>query len=446
MLEKVENAFRSVINALQIARLYGTSHAKYRKFLSKAYADLREIVTQHGELVIGIIGEELAFEKEILFELSKTVRPMIAYLKQRDIERLSFNASFSEEELNKFISFLMLSKDEMKKAESLLGSLRGIAAGKIRVVAPAGGGSPKEGIEDVVNYLSLYNDSLGRVTNSLEDVLNARKLDNSDLKFNVSTIFENLLIRHQELLKLAVVKRYDLTTFVHIFNVAILSMYFSSKLGFSKDEVLEIGIAALFHDIGKMYISRRIIKKTDRLTDEEFDRIKGHSYLGAQMLLEYVDSLGVLPVVVAFEHHLRADGKGYPRLSMAYKPHIASSIVAICDVYDALFERRSYKNSYPANVIYALMTREREKYYEPELLDIFFQIVGVWPIGSLVALSDRRIAIVRDENEDDIFSPVVEVVTGQEHTLIDLREDRERLRIERPLDPQNEGKEFLKLI
>jgi len=443
MLEKVENAFRSVINALQIAKLYGTSHAKYRKSLDKAYDDLREIVVLRGELVIGIIGEELAFEKEILFELSRTVRPMIAYLSQREIERLSFNASLSKEELDKFISFLMLSKDEMKRGENILGSLRGISAGKIKV----GGADPRqEGIGSVINYLTLYNDSLGQVSSSLENVLGARKIDNIDLKSNVSAIFENLLVHHQELLKLAVVKRYDMTTFVHIFNVSILAMYFSSKLGFSKDEVLEIGIAALFHDIGKMYISRRIIQKTDRLTDDEFDRIKGHSVLGARMLLQYVDSLGMLPVVVAFEHHLRADGKGYPRLAVPHKPHIVSSIVSICDVYDALFERRSYKNSYPANIIYTLMTREREKYYEPELLDIFFQIVGVWPIGTVVALSDRRIAVVRDENEDDIFSPVVEIISGGERILLDLREDRERLRVERSLDPQNEGKEFLPLI
>lgn len=442
MREKIENSFRSLIAALQIAKLYGTGHVKYRKFLDKAYDDLRAILDDRGELIIGIIGEELAFEKDILFDLSKAVRPMIAYLKQREIERLAFNRSLGREDLDKFISFLTLTREEMKRDENMLAGLKGITAGKILV----SGDDKKDSIESAMNYLSLYNSSLDNVSNSLENVLNARSLDNLDLKFNISTVFENLIVKHQEFLKLAVVKRYDVSTFVHIFNVAILSMYFSSKLGFSRDEVLEVGIAALFHDIGKMYISRRIIKKTDRLTDEEFDRIKSHSVLGAEMLLEYTDSLGILPVVVAFEHHLRADGKGYPRLVQPHKPHIVSSIVAICDIYDALFERRSYKTSYPANVIYALMTRDRERHARPELLDIFFQIFGVWPIGTIVALSDRRIAVVRDENEDDIFCPIVEVISGPERSIVDLRDDRERLRIERSLDPNEEGKEYLGLV
>jgi putative nucleotidyltransferase with HDIG domain len=443
MLEKVEKALRSFISALQIAKLYGTGHLKCRKFFDAAYEDLRAVTDEHGDLVIGIIGDELAFEKEILFDLSKTVRPMIAYLQQRDIERISFLRNLDREELDKFIAFLMLSKEGMQKEDNFLAGLRTISAGKLKV---AGGDVKRAEIGKVVNYLSIYNGSLDNVSHSLENVLNSRQIDNLDLKFNVTTIFENLVARHQEFLKLAVVKRYDVSTFVHILNVAILSMYFSSKLGFAKDEVMEIGIAALFHDIGKMYISRKIIKKEDSLTNEEYDRVKSHSVLGAELMLEYVDSLGLLPVVVAFEHHLRSDGKGYPKLTLRHLPHIASSIVAICDVYDALFERRSYKIGYPANVIYSLMSRERSRHYYPELLDIFFQIVGVWPIGTLVVLTDNRVAVVRDENEDDIFRPIVEVISGSQRCTIDLRDDPDRLRIDRSLDPQDEGKEYLGLI
>ncbi len=445
MLEKIENAFRSVISALQIAKLYGTSHVKYHKFLDKAYDDLKDVLEDRGELVIGIIGDELAFEKEILFDLSKAVRPMIAYLKQREIERIAFLHTLSKEDLDKFIGFLMLGKEEMKKERTLLSGLGSITAGKIKM----GGGEAKSDIESAVDYLSLYNSSLDNVSNSLESVLDSKSLDNIDLKFNINTIFENLIARHQELLKLAVVKRFDVTTFVHILNVSILSMYFSSKLGLAKDEVLEIGIAALFHDIGKMYISRKILKKNDRLTDDEFDRIKSHSVLGSELLLEYVDNLGMLPVIVSFEHHLRADGKGYPKMTFEHTPHIASQIVSICDVYDALFERRSYKNSYPANIIYGIMTRDRVKYYDPELLDRFFKYLGVWPIGTIVLLNDRRVAVVRDENEDDIFCPIVEVIAGPagvQKALIDLREDRERLKIDRSLDPKSDGAEYLKLI
>jgi len=448
MYDKAEIAFRSFISCLQIAKLYGSEHLKYKKFLDKAYDDIREVLNERGELIIGIIGDEIAFDKEILLELSSSVKPMIHYLKSRGIEKISISRGMSKEELNAFINYLMSApkEEEGKEAPVELPGVRNISAGRIKISQGEAQDPQKGGLETAVNYLNLYNSSLDNVSSSIEDVLNARSLDNLDLRFNVTSIFENLLLRHQELLKLAVVKRYDVSTFSHILNVSILSMFFSSKLGLSKDEVLEIGIAALFHDIGKMYISRKIIKKSERLTDEEFDSIKSHSAQGAQLLIDYADTLGMLPAVVAFEHHLRADGKGYPRLSVPFAPHLASCIVALCDVYEALSQRRSYKTSYPPNVIYSIMSREKEKYFEPRLLDIFFTVVGVWPIGTIVTLSDRSIAVVREENEDNIFSPLVEVVSGGQRQVIDLRDEELQLRIERSLDPQTEGKDYAALV
>jgi HD-GYP domain-containing protein (c-di-GMP phosphodiesterase class II) len=229
--------------------------------------------------------------------------------------------------------------------------------------------------------------------------------------------------------------------------VAILAMHFSSKMGFIKDDVLDIGIASLFHDIGKMYISRQLIRKADKLTEEEFARIRSHTIIGAELLLKYVDTLGVLPVVVAFEHHIKYNLKGYPKLSFPRKPHTASMIVSICDVYDALSERRGYKIDYSPDFVYNLMIKDKGESFEPRLLDRFFKIMGVWPIGSLVCLSDGRIAVVRDENEDNIFSPKVEVIDPPEKKeFLNLKDTQHSLKVQRYLNPWKEGKQYLGLI
>ncbi len=449
MLDRIENAFRSLITAFQIAMLYGTKHPKFNKFLDKAYESLQDVLKDKEELVIGIVGEELAFEKEILFELSRTHRPIIIYLKARGIERLAFHRLMEEEELSKFISFLMTPKDEIKKGlqEYLnLAGIKNINAGKIKVSA-ATDLSQQEGVLQAVDYISLYNSSLDNIQQSLESVLNAQDMDYLNLRFGVTNMLENLVSRYQELLKLTVVKRYDINTFVHILNVSILAMYFSSKLGLNKDAILDIGIAALFHDIGKIYISRRILKKTEGLTNAEFSKIESHTLAGVLILLRYVDTLGILPAVVCFEHHLRAGLKSYPKLSFPQKPHIFSSIVSICDVYDALLQRRSYKTSYPPNVVYEIIIKERENFFEPRLVDNFFKIMGVWPIGTIVLLSDKRVAVVRDENEDDIFFPKVEVVFPQDKKeSIDLKEKKDQIKIEKTLDPLGEGKDYVSLI
>ncbi len=442
----IEDSFRDLISALQTARLYPNWHPEFNKSVDRAYATLQEVLKERQNLIIGIVGEELAFEKEIFFELSKIARQAIIYLKERGIERIEFLPGLENEELSKFITFLTMPKEELKneppEALSLLG-IKNIIAGKIKV-------SPlplSDKVEKAMGYLSLYESSLDKFTDSLEKVLNEQKLDHLSLRLTVANVMENLLGRYQEFLNFATMKRYDLRTFFHIINVSILSMYFSSKMGFAKEEILDIGTAALFHDIGKLYISRKILQKPAKLTEEEFSKIKSHVITGAEILLKYADVLGFLPVVICFEHHLKYDLSGYPKVSFYEKPHIASLIVSICDVYDALSQRRGYKNDYPPKMIYDLMVREKGTTFEPQLMDKFFKIMGVWPVGTIVALSDGRTAVVREENEDDIFSPKVEVISPKdERETIDLKLAGGKNKIEHSLNPLTEGKQYLPLI
>lgn len=445
MLEKVKDSFKELLSSLQTAKLYATEHLVFKKSLQKAYLSLQDILREREELVIGIVGEELAFEKEIFFELSKLVRPTIIYLKDRGMERIAFHRGIEIEELNKFIAFLVAPKEEVKKDIqeyfSLIG-IKNITVSKLKA-SSAASEKPKE----QTGTFSLYQESLDRVSKPLESFLDARTLDHLAVKFAINNLMENLVVQHQEFLKLTTLKRYDLGTFTHILNVSILTMHFSSKIGFAKDAVLDIGTAALFHDIGKLYISRKLITKAGKLTDEEFAQIKSHTVLGAELLLEHAGTLGILPVVVCLEHHLKCNLKGYPKLPFLKKPHLASMIVSICDVYDALSARRSYKTDFPPEAIYELMIKEKGDSFEPWLIDKFFAIMGVWPIGSIVSLTDGRIAVVIDENESDNMSPRVEIIHPvYKEEVIDLQQTKGSLKVERFLNPWKEGKDFLHLI
>lgn len=447
-IDKVKKILNDLIASLQKARLYSTDHLIFKNSIDSIYKSLQDVLREKGELVIGIVSGEFAFEKEIFFELSNfdLAKKAIVFLQEKGIEKIVFYPHLNEDELYMFITFLVNPLREQIKMNLdgylITLGIKNIAVGKIKVPD-----SISMKAAEPINYLSIYENYLKVFSEYTQAILNNRVADFSTLKITMTEIMEHLCLEHQKILKLTVMKKQGITALPHSVNVSILTIYFSFKLGFSKRDILDMGIAALFHDMGKIYIGRRIFGKENKLAEKESMDIKSHTQWGAEILLKYVDTLGVLPVLVSFEHHLRYDFKGYPKLSFRYKPHIASFIVSICDIYDALSQRMSPKYNYPADAIYSLMMKEGGKAFDPDLLGIFFRIIGVWPIGTIVLLSDSSVAIVRQENEEDIFAPRVEIIYPQDRReVIDLKDRKEDLKIERALNPFTEGKAYLHLV
>jgi len=444
VFEKIELFLKNLMSSWQTARIYSIEHRRFIESLEKTYSGLCDALGGQDELVIGILEGELASGDNIFFELSRRIIQPITHLKKIGIERIVFRKGVTKEELAKFISFLIAPVEEAQHTPQeyiSAAGIRNIKAGKIK--APAGDSSAQS--ETKKTEFIYYKGCLDRLSQALDTLVNNDRIEHLSLKFIANNIMENLKGSYQVFSKFRQTKGYDAATFIHLLNVSILSIYFSHKLGFSRDDCLDIGIAGLFHDIGKLYIAKKILQKKDKLSEEEFDKVKSHTVLGAEILLKHVDDLTALPVVVAFEHHLQYDLKGYPKISFPRKLHIASLIIMICDVYDALVQRRSYKRDYSPEMIYEVMIKGKGKKYEPNLLDSFFKAMGVWPKGTIVRLSDGRIGVVRKENDDDIFSPVVEVISEASRERIDIKV-RSDIKIKQSLNPLSDGKDYLDLI
>jgi len=445
MKTDVKSVFISLLNAIQSGKIYSEDHPTFKEFVDALYRRLTENLEEHREIVLGIIESELAWEDEIYFELSQRLKSLVDFLQGCGINRIVFKPGLRPEELSKFIVFLTRPGKkrgrESPESEELHG-LENIKVSKLRA-RTAG-----EVADDPAQERRIrYKGSLEFASRSLGAVLNKEDIDFLELRFSVLNIMEEFMNRHQELLNLVSVKEKNPITYVHLLHVSVLSMSFASKLGFAKDEVLDLGIAALFHDVGKLYISSEILKKEGKLADDEFARIKDHPFLGSLILQGYRDTMGILPSVVAFEHHLRFDRKGYPKVPYPRPPHTASLIVSLCDVYDALAQKRSYKTNFPPNKIYETMNLEKGKLFDPALLERFFQVIGVWPVGAIVKLADGRIALVREVNEQDIFKPKVEIVHPEAAgEIIDLLKAEDRFQVREALNPMDTGQEYLKHV
>ena len=442
MLDKRKKALIHLFSAMQTAMLYSKDHPLFLKTIEKSYKSLKEALENKTEIVVGMVDEELACEEEIYFDLSRKLRSSILYLLDRNIEKIYIHKALNRDELGEFVALLASSKNELSKDSQkvlALHGIRNIKTGKIKDYLFL-----IKGTEGWQVMQKLYESSVDSYVQSVASVLNLEEVDYIDLRFNLLNVMENFAGRHQEIMSLMEIKKKDLLTYVHLMNVSILSMHLSAKLGYSKDNVLDVGTAALFHDIGKMYISSEILKKKSKLTEREFSKIKDHAILGARILNEYTDTMGILPAIIAFEHHLRYDLTGYPQVTYQKKPSTASYIVSICDVYDALAQRRTYKKDSPPNEIYEIMIKDRGKLFHPEILDRFFEVTGVWPVGTIVSLSDNSTAVVREVNELDIFRPKVEVISpAAKKRFVDIEMEKQKINIVAPLNPFGEGKKYL---
>lgn len=442
-MDNHKTALIHLFSAFQTGKLYPKDHPTFLNTIEKSYKSLKEVLEKKAEIVIGMVDQELACEEEIYFDLSRKLKSSILYLLDRNIEKIFIHKALSMDELSEFVALLSSSKSELSKDSQKVLALHGIRNIKTGIIK---GDSlfMVEGTEDWKFLQNLYESSIDSYMQSVESVLNLEEVDYIDLRFNLLNVMENFIGRHQEIMSLIEIKKKDLMTYIHLMNVSILSMHLSSRLGYSKDNVLDLGVAALFHDIGKLYISSDILKKKSKLTEKEFAKIKDHAILGARILNEYTDTMGILPPIIAFEHHLRYDLTGYPKVTYQKKPSTASYIVSICDVYDALAQRRTYKKDSPPNEIYEIMIKDRGKLFHPEILDRFFEVTGVWPVGTIVSLSDKSIAVVREVNEQDIFRPKVEVISpAAKKRFVNTEMEKQKITIVAPLNPFGEGKKYL---
>jgi putative nucleotidyltransferase with HDIG domain len=246
------------------------------------------------------------------------------------------------------------------------------------------------------------------------------------------------------LLALTALKEYDNYTFTHMVNVSILTMAQARALGIDGVLLREFGLAGLMHDIGKVRTPAEILRKPDRLTDAEMSVMRRHVVDGAEILRRTPEIPSIAPVV-AFEHHLRSDGTGYPVGVSRPKLNLATMLCSIADVYDAMRSQRAYQGSLPTERILEVMKSADGHQFDRHLVRRFTQLLGIYPPGNLVLLDDGSIAVVIQVHAPDPHRPRVRVIMDSKRrrlvTPIDLNlfEDQpdpaRARRIVAPLDP-----------
>jgi HD-GYP domain-containing protein (c-di-GMP phosphodiesterase class II) len=268
-----------------------------------------------------------------------------------------------------------------------------------------------------------YAHSVAATKELMTSVRMGRSPNVKKIKRLVQGIVDQILNEETSLIGLTTIREYDEYTFTHSVNVCIFSVALGKRLGFEKVQLYDLGLAALFHDMGKSRVPAEIINKPGGLTDDEWRLIAAHPWLGALALFQTrgQQELPYRAMLVAHEHHMKLDLTGYPRPIRARSLGIFSKIVAVADGFDAATSRRAYQTTplTPAQVL-AEMRDNPRRGMDPVVVKAFINLTGIYPVGTLVVLDTFELGIVHAVNpiSELLSRPIVRIVSDSRGTLL----------------------------
>jgi putative nucleotidyltransferase with HDIG domain len=275
---------------------------------------------------------------------------------------------------------------------------------------------------DSATIRKLYAEAVSVASMVWESARTDSRPDPVAARSMVDGLAQAVIQNRTALLALTALKDYDNYTFTHMVNVSILTMGQARALGVEGTLLREFGLAALMHDIGKVRTPPEILNKPDKLTDEEFTIMKRHVVDGAEILRKTVEIPPLAPIV-AFEHHLRLDGTGYPAGVSRPTLNLATMLCGIADVYDAMRSQRAYQQAFPSERIVAVLQRNDGTQFDQHLVRRFVQLLGIYPAGNVVRLDTGEIAIVLRVHAPDPYRPKVKVLFAADGTRLEVPRD-----------------------
>ena len=458
-LRIADDFLRRLGAALRGAQLYAASHPLVQRAFDGLNESLTQLLSDQPSIAIGIIGNEVIVGDIPLPKAAESMGEMIRRLKSLGIERIQFDRGVTPEQLQTLA--MTIAHPERRPGQSAPGvepadplavfnSLTHIKVGRIQTEEKV-----EKSAADVATIRRLYSDATNIAGNVWDTAKNEGTPDPKAARALVDSLAQAVSANRTALIALTALKNYDNYTFTHMVNVSILTMSQARALGIDGPPLRELGLAALMHDIGKVRTPTEILNKPEKLTDAEFGVMRMHVVDGAEILRRTPEMPAVAPVI-AFEHHLRLDGTGYPFGVSRGGLNVGTMLCSIADVYDAMRSQRAYQQAFPSDRILEVMKRNDGQQFDQHLVRRFTQLLGIYPPGNLVRLDNGALGVVMAVHAPDPFKPRVKVVvtsagerleTPYEINLWEVPEESPGPKtVKAPLDPAEHGLDPLSFL
>ena len=243
------------------------------------------------------------------------------------------------------------------------------------------------------NEERIYEDVFGNIKSVMESIRKGDDIDVEALKDTVNDMVQHILNDDMVFMALTGIRDIDNYTFLHCVDVCIYSVITAKAMKMTDDDIRELAMAAILHDVGKCKIPLEILNKPEKLTDDEYFIIKNHAIYGMDITKNTPGLSNKIPKIVC-QHHEKWDGSGYPLGLKNFDIDRCARIVSIADVYDALTANRVYRKRYMPHEAAEYLMSQSEQHFDPKILQIFVSNIAVYPEDVVVMLNTGEIARV----------------------------------------------------
>ena len=390
--------------SVRAAELYAPTHPLVERTAQGLLSALNPALTDVQAVIVGFLEGDVVVNDFRLPRGSATLAGLMRDMRDRQIEKITFGRGVEAADIR-----AMMDEFADRTSKTAVGdrlTARGVRRIQIGKVAAEETDDSEVGLAAA---RQVYSKAVGGAESIWTAVKAGDQPDPAEARGIIDSLSKLVFQDRTSLLALTALKRHDNYTFTHMVNVASLSMALARSLELEGPMLREFGYAALMHDIGKVQTPLEILNKPDKLTNEEFQIMKMHVVDGAHILRRTPETPALAPVV-AFEHHLKQDLSGYPENIGSRKLNLCTMVVSVVDVFDALRSNRAYRQGLATDRIRHIMGQQDGTAFNPALLRRFVNLMGLYPVGTLVRLSTEEVGVVTQTHPEDPFRPQVKLI------------------------------------
>jgi len=448
---------------LRSLALYPLENAQVQKALDDLVATCTGILNTQGELDVRV-ETEFIFVNGTRLRLEVTSFAFFSHVfgvfRHCGIGAIRIHDAVSRPDLQLLVGLLAsyVSRKADAGTAAELGRKLQEAGVTAIIVEPHHAHDPGAGAQDEAGRKEVAKRTYARSVAVTKEVINGVRLGRATnikkVRRVVQGIVDQVLQDEASLIGFTTLRDYDEYTFTHSVNVCTFAVALGRKLGLTKSQLCDLGLAALLHDVGKARVPLDVLNKEGGFSEDDWRLMQAHPCFGVLTLfgLRGFGEVAYRPMIAAYEHHMKTDLTGYPKSVRPRQLSILSKIIAVVDSFDAATSRRSYRTApVQADQVLREMWQDRWRGHDPVVVKAFISLMGIYPVGTCVILDTHELGIVHAANPDAtrINRPMVRVVAAADGalqspgSLVDLAERDEHGTFLRTIikvtDPQKYG-------